>query len=699
MFDSFQHFGARNMSMNEVTLDSNLSNIKGVGEKRLALFNNLHINTVLNLIEYFPRDYIDRSEITLINQAEFGKVSTINATVTSISDNIKLNGKTISKIMVKDESSTSEIVWFNRPYMRNNFKIGTKHFFTGKISMRYNKICMECQEYEAERGKELLSTNRIVPVYRLTQGLTQKLLRQIIHSALERCKHLINEVFPKEMLEKYELLSKADSISNIHFPETDEMFFKARERLVFEELFFMQLSLAKLKSFIKTRTPYKYDDIDISRIIEKCPFALTDAQKRVVNETITDIKSGYVLNRLVQGDVGSGKTIIAIIVAYLAVKNGGQAAVMAPTEILARQHFEGFSKYFEPMGIKTTLLSSAASTMKKSEKEAAYNEIADGTAGIIIGTHAVIQDKVVFNNLTLVVTDEQHRFGVKQRDKLLKKGKSPHTIVMSATPIPRTLSLVLYGDMDISIIDEMPPGRKLIETYAVTSDYRERIFAFIDKQICMGRQAYVVCPAIDESEIENIKDVTSYTSRLKKTLKDRQIECLHGKMAGSEKQGIMDAFASGEIDILVSTTVIEVGINVPNATVMLIENAERFGLSQLHQLRGRVGRGAEKSYCILVTDSSSEATASRMQIMSKTNSGFEVAEKDLELRGGGDFFGTKQHGLPEMKIANLYKDISSIDVVKQAVNDTVKGAESGKEEYLQLLNMAASFDFGFRDVL
>ena len=680
-----------------ITLTSKISTLKGVGEKRLALFNVMSVYTVQDLLEYFPRDYIDRSIITPIRQAEIGKVSTIKCAVTGISDNIRLNGKTISKITAKDESGSVEIVWFNRPYMRNNFKTGSQWSFTGKFVIRYNKLCMECREYEALNGKQLLSTNRIVPVYRLTYGLTQKFLRQTIHTSLKCCGHLIREIFPQEILEKYKLLNKADAIANIHFPETDEMFFRARERLVFEELFFMQLSLAKQRTFIKSRTPYQYDDTDIRPVIEKCPFALTNAQNRVIGELISDIKGGYVINRLVQGDVGSGKTMVAIIMAYLAFKNGGQASVMVPTEILAMQHFEAFTEYFEPMGIKTVLL---RGSMKKSERETAYAEIAGGSAKVIIGTHALIQGKVIFNNLTLVITDEQHRFGVKQRDALLKKGAAPHTIVMSATPIPRTLSMVLYGDMDISIIDEMPPGRKPIETYAVTSDYRERIFAFIDKQCEAGRQAYVICPAIEQSELENIKDVATYTKKMKKSLPGRKIECLHGKMSSEQKQEYMNAFVAGEIDILVSTTVIEVGINVPNATVMLIENAERFGLSQLHQLRGRVGRGAEDSYCILITDDKGASAASRMQTMSKTNNGFEVAEKDLELRGGGDFFGTKQHGLAEMKIANLYKDIGAVDMVKQAVEDVFAGAKSDKAEYMMLLELAdGCFDVGYREVL
>jgi len=683
--------------MGEINLESSLSALKGVGEKRLALFNAMSIFTINDLLNHLPRDYVDRSEVSLIKHAEVGKVGTINAVVTGVSDNVKINGKMISKITVKDESSAAEIIWFNRPYMRNNFKIGSKYFFIGKIIIRYNKICIECQEYESENKKELLSSNRIVPVYRLTYGLTQKFLRQTIYNALEACKNLAEEVFPREMLEKYDLLDKRDAIRNIHFPGTDEMFFKARARLVFEELFIMQLSLAKLKSFIKSQASFKYADTDIAPILSKCPFSLTNAQNRVIDEMLADIKGEFVINRLVQGDVGSGKTMIAIIMAYLAVKNGGQAAIMAPTEILANQHFESFAQYFDKMGIKVVLLNGS---MKKSEKEAVYHEITNGLAKIIIGTHAVIEEKVIFDNLTLVITDEQHRFGVKQREKLVKKGIAPHTIVMSATPIPRTLSMVLYGDMDISIIDEMPPGRKPIETYAVTSDYRTRIFAFLDKQIEMGRQAYIVCPAIDESENENIKDVTTYTNKLQKTLKGRIVTCLHGKMPNIEKQRIMSDFIEGQIDVLVSTTVIEVGINVPNATVMLIENAERFGLSQLHQLRGRVGRGAEDSYCILITDNQSETTLSRTGIMSNTNDGFKVAEKDLELRGGGDFFGSKQHGLPEMKIANLYKDIGQVETVKSAALDVIQRAKSGEEDYIALYKMAKdAFDPGFRDVL
>ncbi len=643
----------------EFSLDSSVSEIKGVGGKRLLLLNRLGIYTVGELITYLPRTYKDRRNITSVNNLLINQVNTIKCIVVTVSENTRAGSKIISKVTVSDDTGQIDIVWFNQPYMKNLFKKGTQWIFTGKVLSRFNRLTMECEEYEEADDKQLLSGGRIVPVYSSTYKLHQKFLRSIIKLALDVVfsgKTCIPDLLPQEILERYKLCPYEFAIKNIHFPEDDDSFFAARRRLVFEELFLMQAALMSRKGYVKSCLTAAFSDLDYSPLKNIFPFELTEAQQRVIDEMLNEVNKGIGMNRLIQGDVGSGKTAVAQVMCYLAIKNGGQAAIMAPTEILAKQHFEAFNKLFSGMGIKTELLSGS---LKKSQKQAAYNDIESGLCQMIVGTHAVIQDKVSFQNLLLIVTDEQHRFGVKQRCFLNEKGPNPHVLVMSATPIPRTLGLVIYRDMDVSVIDKLPPGRQKIETYHVTTDYRPRIYVFIEKQVTEGRQAYVICPTImqkDDSDTKPLQSVIEYTTRLKRFIKKCRVECLHGKMPPEEKRVIMEKFAAGEIDVIVSTTVIEVGINVPNATVMVIEDADRFGLSQLHQLRGRVGRGSEKSYCILITDSASKACAKRMKVMSETDDGFAIAEMDLRLRGSGDFFGTRQHGLPEMKIANLYED-------------------------------------------
>jgi len=453
------------------------------------------------------------------------------------------------------------------------------------------------------------------------------------------------------------------AVLNIHFPEDDDSFFIARRRLVFEELFVLQTSLLKMKASVNQgKTGLVIENTDAEKeIIKAIGFKLTNAQKKVIDEIKADFASGKVMNRLVQGDVGSGKTAVALITAFISIKEGFQSALMAPTEVLAKQHYYSFKSVFEQFGIKVVFLSG---TMKKKEKTEALNAIENGNAQMIIGTHAVIQKGVVFKRLGFVVTDEQHRFGVNQRIMLSQKGDNPHVLVMTATPIPRTLALILYVDLDISIIDELPPGRHEIETRAVSTSYHKRIYTFIKKEIDKGRQAYVVCPSIEESEKRETEAVIEYAQKLMDDeFKNYKVAVLHGKMKNDEKQIVMEDFSKGCIDVLVSTTVIEVGVNVPNATIMLIENSEMFGLSQLHQLRGRVGRGSQQSYCILVSDSKNKVTVERMKVMQKTSDGFVISETDLNLRGPGEFFGTRQHGLPMLKIANLYKDI---DILKEA---------------------------------
>ncbi|MGN1318148.1 MAG: ATP-dependent DNA helicase RecG [Lachnospirales bacterium] len=640
-----------------MNFDDKIEVVKNIGEARAKSLNKMGIETVEDLIEYFPRDYKDRTEVILISEVNEGESVNIRAKIEGKVEYTRVRNLTIVKARLKDESGIIEGVWFNQPYLKNTLISGKEYIFTGKISKKYGRIQMENPAFEVY-SENSLNVGRIVPHYTLPKNMSQKTFRQIISYAIGDVS--ITEFLNKDIIEKYNLCSRDFAINNIHFPKDNESFFRARNRLVFEELLLLQLRLLQLKGNITNKkTGVKITDFDYDEISKKLGFTLTKAQKRVVGEICGDFKSGYVMNRLIQGDVGSGKTAVAMIASYIAINNGYQAVLMAPTDVLANQHYKSFSEIFD----NCTLLTSA---MKKKEKDKAYSDIESGRAKMIIGTHALIQDKVKYNNIGLVITDEQHRFGVNQRQMLSSKGDNPHTLVMTATPIPRTLALILYGDLDISIIDELPPNRQKIDTFAVGHTYYERLYNFIKKECGKGRQCYIICPMIEENDKMELRSVLSYTEELKnQKLLGLKVECIHGKMKNDEKQDIMTRFAKGEIDVLVSTTVIEVGINVPNATLMIIENAERFGLSALHQLRGRVGRGADKSYCVLVSDAKNKTAKERLGIMCKTNDGFEISEKDLSLRGPGDFFGTRQHGLPEMKIANLYKDINILKLVQE----------------------------------
>ncbi len=646
-------------------LEDSVNVVKKVGAERTKKFNKLGIFTVLDLIEHFPRDYNDRSSFRKTDEIVLNEENCVKGVVSCKPELFSKGKFQIVKAKINDNNGSFEAVWFNQPYLRNSLKVGGEYIFTGKAVLRYNTIQIESPDFEAWGDKELLSTGRIVPVYSSTSGLSQKVFRSIIKSVLESVSSEIEEFIPEKIRKKYGLCERKFAVFNIHFPESDESFFAARKRLVFEELFLLQTKLLQVKGFMKKKECGAcVENFDVLPIKNSLPFMLTDAQENVLMEILSDFKCNFAMNRLVQGDVGSGKTAVAMIAAYVMANNGFQTVVMAPTDVLAGQHFESFSKIFVKLGMKCVLLSGG---LKKSEKRRAYESIELGNADIIIGTHAVIQDAVKYNNLGLVITDEQHRFGVRQREALAKKGDNPHVMVMTATPIPRTLALILYGDLDISVIDKLPPGRQKIDTLFVDSSYYERIFCFIGKEIDKGRQIYIICPTIEETEKGDLKAVEKYTEKLKEDVfPNYRVECVHGKFKTDYKNYIMEEFALGNIDILVSTTVIEVGINVPNASVMLVENAERFGLAQLHQLRGRVGRGSEKSYCILVSDSKNKVARERMKIMTKSADGFVISEKDLNLRGPGDFFGTRQHGVPELKIANLYKDIDVLRIVQKA---------------------------------
>ena len=647
-----------------VDLDKDVKYVKTVGPNRVKLLNKLNIYTLKDLIEYYPRDYEDRSKPKNLYECTDGEEVLIEAMAVGRITEMHKGRMTISRLIVKDQTGTCYITWFNQGYLRDKFQPGRMYRFFGKISNKNGRLEMNSPVYdEIDQSK---NTGKIIPIYPLTYELKQNTLRKIIENGLAEVKGKLTETLPEYILKENNLWDINNTIERIHFPIEFSDFNKARERLVFEELLTTQLALLKLKNNYEHETDgiQFSKDVYMSDVINILPFKLTKAQLRVLEEIDRDMESNKPMNRLFQGDVGSGKTVVAMIAAYKAVKSGYQATIMAPTAILASQHLESFQGILEELGIKTELLISSVTKKKKSE---ILEKLQSGEIDILIGTHAILEENVVFKNLGLVVTDEQHRFGVKQRGTIAAKGQNPDVIAMSATPIPRTLALILYGDLDISIIDELPPNRKKIETYAVRKNMEERVNNFIRKQITEGRQAYIVCPLVEENEdMEGLQSVIELAERYQKeTFSEYKVAYLHGKMKPKEKDEIMERFKNGEIQILIATTVIEVGVNVPNSSIMVVENAERFGLAQLHQLRGRVGRGEYQSYCILKYEGNSETIKQRMKVMCDTNDGFIISEKDLELRGSGDFFGTEQHGLPEFKIANLFEDIAVLKKVQR----------------------------------
>jgi len=687
----------------------------GIGEKRAASLRSAGLLTVCDLLNYFPRDYDDRSQIKTVAELIPGATSTIRGVLAGEPENINPSNKrkfgnrplTLTKAILKDHSGSLELVWFNQPYLKKHFRAGREYAFTGKVKLDYkNRLQMEAPDYES-CGDVQLSAGRIVPIYTTLKGFSQKTFRALIFQAISIIGKFENgsrddyvheskiayspftENLPHTIKEMFGLCDRKAALSNIHYPESDQSFMIARKRLVFEELFFMQMALFSLKGYARKYPGIAMKDVRCSRFITSLPFTLTKAQTKVLDDIKSDYVQGIRMNRLIQGDVGSGKTAVAMVAACIVINNGYQASIMAPTEVLARQHYYDFSKHLAPLGIETVLLTGSLSAK---DRRTALSQIAEKPSLMIVGTHALIQQGVEFARLGLVITDEQHRFGVNQRFKLTTKGQDlPHTLVMTATPIPRTLALILYGDLDISIIDELPPGRQNIKTYCVDSRYRARAHAFIRKEAEAGRQTYIICPAIDENqehpekeapypeEIQEqpvksqINNVLAYTQELSAALPELCIACLHGRMKSADKEEIMDNFKGGKIHALVATTVIEVGVHAANASLIIIENAERFGLSQLHQLRGRVGRGSAQSYCILITDAKNQITAARMKAMTSTTDGFKLAELDLAQRGAGDFFGTRQHGLPDFAIANLYKDMDILKIAQSAALKLQKG--------------------------
>lgn len=642
-------------------LDDRVTVLNGIGEKRALLLEKLGIKTVRDLLYYFPRTYEDRTKISTIYDSINGETVCIKATVFSdVSEKIPRKGLKIYSAVVSDGTGVLTAVWFNNKYIKSNIKKGETYVFYGKIKKESRFSQIENPVFEL--ADNLNKTRKIVPVYPLIAELTQSIFFQSVQSALKAIDE-IEDYMPCDILKKYELCDLKTAVYNIHFPESFEKFEDARRRLVFDEFFVLSLTLAKIKTTNVVSWSVSFKNIScINDFVKSLPYTLTSGQLKVIREIGLDLSSNVPMNRLVQGDVGSGKTVVSAAAIYCAAENGFQASLMAPTEILAVQHYNNFVKMFGSK-FKICLLSGGMSAAKKRE---AYELIKSGEAQIIIGTHALIQSDVEYKNLALVVTDEQHRFGVTQREALAKKGINTNVLVMSATPIPRTLALILYGDMDISVIDTMPKGRLSVKTYSVDESMRARINNFIKKNIDDGRQAYIVCPLVEESEATDLKNVTEYTKKLSSVFPSYKISLIHGKLKPAEKDEIMQQFKNGEIDILVSTTVIEVGVDVSNANLMIIENAERFGLSTLHQLRGRVGRGEYQSYCILFNQSDSQTSRKRMNIMCSSNDGFYISEQDLLLRGSGDFFGVKQHGLPPFKIANLFCDRAILSEAQEA---------------------------------
>lgn len=683
-----------------INLKNNVKYVKGVGEARAKTLNKLGIYTLEDLITYYPRSYEDRSQIKKINDIADGeKVSIEVRAIMPV--NVRMMGryKSIEKTIFTDETGNITATWFNQPYISKQIKIGEKYRLFGKVSVKGSFIEINSPVFDPIDKNN--NTGKIIPVYSLTSEIKQNTMRNIISNGLSIVNGL-EEIEPEYIVEKYNLMKYETAIRQIHFPDSFENFKRARKRLVFDELMGMQLGLLKLKGENNDEVKgIKYSkDVSMSDVINDLPFKLTGAQERVLEEIDGDMEDTKPMNRLLQGDVGSGKTIIAIIAAYKAVRSGYQAVILAPTTILAKQHLENCNKILSKYGIKCDILVGGMTIKNKKE---ALAKIENGETNVVIGTHALLEEKVVFNKLGLVVTDEQHRFGVKQRSKIIAKGDNPDVLVMSATPIPRTLALILYGDLDISIIDELPPNRKKVETIAVPKKAENRINNFVKQQIDQGRQAYIVCPLVDKTE--NLEDeklssaIETYEQYKKDEFKDYKLGLLHGKMKPKEKENVMEDFKEGKIDILISTTVIEVGVDVPNASIMIIENAERFGLAQLHQLRGRVGRGEYESYCILKYGSNGKNTKERMELMVKKSNGMEVAEKDLELRGSGDFFGTMQHGLPEFKIANLFTDVEELKEVQALAIEIINEDPKLAQEKNKKLNQLAMKKFTSKQII
>ncbi len=664
--------------------------VKGVGPKKSESLARVGLNTVEDILYYLPKRYEDRSSVTAIRDLKAGQARTIQGEITALNSRTSRSGAPIFQAVVTDTTGSINAVWFNQPYLRDVLKAGDKVILYGKAEI-YDRLQMVQPEYEVMEGIEADSVNigRIVPVYALASQLTQRFLRNLTFKAAAEYVKFAIERLPTYIIARQKLVDIKFALRNIHFPVNFEMLEKAYKRIVFEEFFILQLALAIRK---KGRAPaqavsgHSMTEGELSGSFKKAlPFELTDGQKKVVAEIERDMVSAKPMNRLLEGDVGSGKTVVAAHALVLAVQNGFQGVIMAPTEVLARQHFITLSELLMPLGINVVLLIGGMDTKAR---ERIYSEIKCGKADIVVGTHAVIQGPVEFKGLGLAVIDEQHKFGVAQRAMLGRKGRNPHILIMTATPIPRTLALTVYGDLDISTIKELPKGRKPITTYWVELDKRDQMYGFIREELTRGRQAYVVCPLIDAKAAGKSGVVETFGRLKNEVFVDYEVGLLHGKMSTKEKDRVMKDFKKGKIDLLVSTVVIEVGIDIPNATVMLIENADRFGLSQLHQLRGRIGRGGHDSYCILLADPKNDSAAERLKAIEGTLDGFEIAEADMDLRGPGEMFGTRQHGLPEIRFGNLAKDFGIMELARIEAFALIEKDPDLMEEHHQLLKMS-----------
>ncbi len=632
------------MSLYEVPV----TKIKGIGEKKAALFKKLGVTSVGDLISYYPRAYDNWSAITPISEVQHGERVVIRARLAAAVSTVRISGgRLMSKATVCDDSGYMNLVFFNNKYIDSMLRYGEEYCFMGKVQREKYGYQMLSPEFTSPK-----SGDAITPVYNLTAGLNNRVVMKAVKEALSMLPEVIRDPLPYDVLTRYDLCPLSYALQNIHFPADIPAMERARRRLVFEELLVLNLGMRLMKSRSREHTSITMPTNYTHELIEKLPFTLTAAQQRAVTDCVNDMMNKTSpMNRLIQGDVGSGKTAVCAAVCYNCVKNGYQAAFMAPTEILAQQHFETFSKMFDGTGIHIELLTGS---MTAANKRKARERIEAGESDIVIGTHTLVSESTVFAKLGCAITDEQHRFGVAQRSRLAEKGEHPHILVLSATPIPRTLGLIIYGDLDITVIDELPPGRTEVQTLYIRSDKRDRALEFIRRQVDEGRQAYIVCPLVEEGDDAELQSATDYAAELMLgAFRNYPVGILHGKMKPKDKETVMSQFSLNELSILVSTTVVEVGVDVKNATVMMIENAERFGLSTLHQLRGRVGRGEHKSYCILVSDHSGDNTEQRLSTMCRTNNGFEIADMDLKLRGPGDFFGNRQHGLPQLAIADF----------------------------------------------
>ena len=642
--------------------------LKGVGEVRAKQLAQLNIFTLRDLICHFPRGYEDRTKLVPIEKLEPDVPACFRAMVmnTPRTSHIR-KGLDLTKVQVADSTGRLNVTFFNSRFAAQQLEYGREYIFYGAVSGDFIGYSMTNPVFEAPESQPV-TTRRILPIYPLTAGLTNAALLRLVQQALAVC-GLPEEILPAEVREKYGILPAERAYFAIHEPNSMAEAELAKKRMIFEEFFVFSAGLALMRAARKEKKTEPYTDFDMAPFYDSLPFTLTGAQSRAVGEILEDFRRGIPMNRLVQGDVGSGKTMVAAAAAYCAARNGAQTALMAPTEILAEQHFASLSALFVPLGVSVALLTGS---MTGKQKKDVRERIAAGEVQVVIGTHALLSESTRFDNLGLVITDEQHRFGVGQRSRLSAKGEDPHLLVMSATPIPRTLALILYGDLDVSILDELPPGREPVDTFLVGESYRPRINAFIRKQVAEGYQCFVVCPAAEENEELGIKAASVWAETLQQTVfPDLRIALLHGQMKGAEKEAAMASFARGEADVMVATTVIEVGVDVPNATLMVIEDADRFGLSQLHQLRGRVGRGKAKSYCILTTHNRNPETLQRLKALCKTTDGFKIAEEDLRLRGPGDFFGSRQSGLPAFRVADLGCDLAAMKDAQQASADWI----------------------------